>query len=144
MATGMRWVKEDPARWDEGKRRIVGDAPVGTFDRRFKELNVGDLVPGAWWHVEADGKIVGYGWLDVVWGEGEILLATSPDCRDQGAGTYILEHLTAEARARGLNYIYNVVRPSHPQREAVARWLEKRGFKASEDGSLLRAVTKPA
>lgn len=144
MVATMRWLKEDPARWDEGKARIVGDAPVGTFDRRFKELHVGDLVPGEWWRAEQNGKVVGYGWLDVVWGEGEILLATARDCRNQGAGTFILEHLTAEARARGLNYIYNVVRPSHPQREAVARWLEGRGFKASEDGSLLRAVTKPA
>jgi ribosomal protein S18 acetylase RimI-like enzyme len=144
MATALKWVKEDPARWDANKARIVGDAPVGTFDRRFKELKVGDLVPGTWWRAESGDKVVGFGWLDVVWGEGEILLATASDQRNHGAGTFILEHLTAEARARGLNYVYNVVRASHPQREAVARWLEKRGFKSSEDGSLLRAVTKPA
>ena len=37
-----------------------------------------------------------------------------------------LERLAGEARARGLNYLYNVVRPSHPEGDAVRRWAAER------------------
>ena len=77
-----------------------------------------------------------------MWGDAEILLATDPEHRGQGVGTFVLEHLEHEAKERGLNYVYNTVRPTHPDREAVTAWLEKRGFEPSEDGSLLRAVAR--
>lgn len=138
--TKLRWIRESPAIWDEGKERIVGAAPAGIFDRRYRELKKGTLVPGEWWRVEEGDPIVGYGWLDVVWGDAEILLATLPSVEGRGVGTFILEQLEKEARARGLNYLYNVVRPTHPRAREVSAWLEKRGFQASADGSLLREV----
>lgn len=138
----LTWIRESPAYWDADKARIVGEAPAGIFDTRLRALAAGQLVPGEWWRVERDGKVVGYGWLDVVWGDAEILLATAQDAERRGVGAFILEHLDAEARARGLGYLYNIVRPTHPRAADVARWLEKHGFCAAEDGRLLRAVRR--
>ncbi|MGE0485989.1 MAG: GNAT family N-acetyltransferase [Gammaproteobacteria bacterium] len=138
----LTWKHEQHPTWDDDKQRIIGAAPAGVFDRRYGELAAGAGLPGEWWRVEDDGDTVGYGWLDVVWGDAEILLATAPAARRHGVGSFILEQLATEAAARGLNYLYNVVRPSHPQRDAVRHWLEARGFRAASDGSLTRA-TRP-
>ena len=139
-AMSLSWIHESPARWDENKARIVGGAPAGIFDSRYREAKPGHLVPGEWWRVEDGGRVVGYGWLDLVWGDAEILLATDPEAQHRGVGTFILDHLEDEARSRGVSYLYNVVRPTHPQAAVVARWLEKVGFKVAEDGRLLRSV----
>ena len=94
--------------------------------------------------VEQDGAIVGYGWIDVVWGDAEILLATSPEAQRSGVGTFILDHLDEEARGMGLNYIYNMVRPTHPEAETVTAFLVKRGFESKPDGRLTRRVGRAA
>lgn len=135
----MKWIHEDQAYWNDDKQRIVGQAPEGVFDRRYGECRKGELMPGEWWRVEKDGKTIGFGWLDINWGDGEILLATDESERGRGVGTFILEKLAGEARSRGLNYVYNIVRPNHPDRAELTRWLQKRGFSGSEDGSLFRA-----
>lgn len=137
----MDWIKEGTTSWDDDKQRIVGDAPVGIFDRRYGELAKGNIVPGEWWRAEDDGKVVGYGWLDIVWGDAEILLATAPEARGRGVGSFILGQVENEARQHGVNYLYNVVRPTHPDATRVTAWFEKRGFKASGDGSLRCRVT---
>ena len=136
------WRKESTPRWDADKARIVGGAPVGVFDARYKELEVGSLVPGSWWRVEDGDATVGYGWLDVVWGDAEILVATDPSAQGQGVGTFILAHLEEEAASLGLNRLYNIVRPTHPDKAKVSAWLAKRGFLANEDGSLFRTVPR--
>lgn len=141
---GFSWVRENPARWDRDKARIVGGTEVGIFDGRYRKCTEGDLVPGEWWRVSLDGRTVGYGWLDVSWGDAEILLATDVEHRDRGVGTFVLDRLEHEARNRGLNYLYNVVQSTHPHKERVTAWLTKRGFVASEDGKLLRAVIRPS
>jgi ribosomal protein S18 acetylase RimI-like enzyme len=138
----LHWIREPAARWDSNKLRLVGEAETGIFDVRYRALNAGDLVPGDWFRVEDDGKVVGYGWLDVVWGDAEILLATDPTSRRKGIGTFILDQLEAEARARSLHYLYNVIRPTHPRGRDVAAFLEKRGFRSAEDGRLIRQVPK--
>ena len=140
----MKWIKEGTTSWDRDKKRIVGDAPVGVFDRRYADLAEGDIVPGEWWRVEDDGTVVGYGWLDIVWGDAEILLATAPDARGRGVGSFIIKELENEARRHGVNYLYNVVRTTHPDAAKVSAWLEKHGFKASEDGSLRLRVGSSA
>lgn len=140
----MRWIPESPAVWDVDKAAIVGAAPVGVFDSRYASARVGAIVPAEWWRVEDGGRVVGYGWLDVIWGDAEILLATHVEARRRGVGTFILGQLESEARARGLNYLYNVVRATHPDGEAVAEWLVRRGFTRSVDGRLLRAVVRRA
>jgi N-acetylglutamate synthase-like GNAT family acetyltransferase len=138
----LRWIHESPAHWDAGKARIVGGAPPGTFDSRYRTLPEGALVSDDWWRVEDEGQVVGYGWLDVVWGDAEILLAVAPDAHHRGVGEFILERLDGEARARGLRYLYNMVRPTHPRALEVSRWLEKHGFHPEEDGRLVRAVKR--
>ncbi len=138
----LSWVRERLPVWDADKARIVGGAPAGVFDTRYGELAEGAPVPGEWWRAEREGAAVGYGWLEVVWGDAEILLAAAPEARGQGVGSFVLQRLEEEAKARGLNYLYNVVRPTHPEGERVAAWLSERGFKASEDGRLLRSVVR--
>ncbi|GAB5541509.1 MAG: hypothetical protein SangKO_012690 [Sandaracinaceae bacterium] len=137
----MSWIHESPAEWDGDKARIVGGAPPGVFDPRYAEASEGSLVPGEWWRVERDGRTVGYGWLDVNWGDAEILLAVDASERERGVGSYILEQLAREARGRGLNYLYNVIRPGHPDADRLGEWLRARGFVSSSDGRLLRAAS---
>ena len=139
----LSWHKDLPV-WDSNKQRIVGNAPTGTLDGRYAEMREGATIPCNWFRVEDDGKIVGYGWVDVVWGDAEILLATDPAAQGHGIGTFILDHLEEEARHMGLNYIYNMVRPTHPDGEKVTAWLVKRGFEIKEDGRMLRHVGQAA
>ncbi len=136
----LEWTRERPAQWDADKARIVGAMTQGVFDRRFASCRDGEMMEGDWWRVEKDGTTVGYGWLDLVWGDAEILLATSPEVERQGVGSFILEKLELEAKQMGVNYLYNIVRSTHPSRDKVTAWFEKRGFVPSEDGSLLRVV----
>ncbi|MEM9379041.1 MAG: GNAT family N-acetyltransferase [Planctomycetota bacterium] len=136
----LTWIREPHASWDAHKQAIIGTAPAGTFDARFAGLESGDALPNEWWRVEEDGAIVGYGWLDTVWGDAEIVLVTAEAARGRGVGAFVLEHLEREAQAHGLNYLYNTVRPTHPERDDVTAWLVRRGFGPSTDGTLRRAV----
>jgi GNAT superfamily N-acetyltransferase len=134
----LEWIQETPPYWDGDKTAVVGGAREGIFE--MPAYSDGDLIAAEWWRVEEAGNLLGYGWMDHTWGDAEILLAVDGAARGRGVGTFILDRLEDEARARGLNYMFNVVRPTHPDREGVTRWLESRGFKASDDGLLRRQV----
>jgi ribosomal protein S18 acetylase RimI-like enzyme len=140
--SGLVWIHETDPRFCEDKARVLGGAPKGAFDSRLLTAPPGALLPGAWWRVERDGRVVGYGWLDASWGDAEILLAVDPMEQGAGVGSFILDHLEHEARAMGLRYLTNIVRPSHPDGQTVAAWLGRRGFRASDDGRLLRAAAR--
>lgn len=137
----LAWIHEDTPRWDAGKAEIVRGAPAGIFD--LPKASPGELAPGEWFRVEDDGKLAGYGWMDCTWGDAEILLAVAPNCRGRGVGAFILDQLEHEAAARGVNYLYNAVRPTHPDRVRVTEWLESNGFRPSGDGLLKRRVRRP-
>jgi len=132
----LRWVREEPPVWDDDKGRVVGGAPPGVFS--LGPFAPGEVVPGDWWHVERDGRVVGYGWMDHSWGDAEILLAVAPADQDAGVGTYILDRLEDEAARQGINYLYNVVPERHPDKDGLTRWLLRRGFVASHDDGLLK------
>ena len=136
--TALAWIHETPAVWDAGKRALVEEAPEGIFDTT--PFSPGELVPGEWWRVEDRGRVVGYGWMDCTWGDAEILLVVDPRERRRGIGTFILDGLEREARARGLNYLYNVVPMTHPDSGPVTAWLGKRRFAPREGGRLVRRV----
>ena len=138
----LRWTQESLPQWDRDKARVLGVAGPDVFEPSLLDRPEGTLLPSDWWHVESEGKIVAYGWMDVTWGDAEIGLAVDPEHRRQGIGTFILDHLEAEAAARGINYLYNVVKSSHPQQSEVSAWLKERRFSASEDGKLLRTVVR--
>ena len=53
-----------------------------------------------------------------------------------------IEVTAGEAAARGLRSVYNVVLPTHPDRDAVTKWLVGRGFTGDESGSTLRRSTR--
>lgn len=136
----FQWIHESPPAWDAGKARVIGAAPEGVFtvDRR-----AGAVLPGDWWRVEDAGETIGYGQMDNNWGDAEVLLAVDPARQKSGVGTFILDRLEEEASARGINYLYNVVPESHPDRDGLTRWLQRRGFTASkEDGLLRRSVRR--
>jgi ribosomal protein S18 acetylase RimI-like enzyme len=137
----LRWVHDDDPRWDDDRRRVFASVPEGVF--RGEARSPGEPLSSDWWRVERDGRVVGYGWLDDVWGDAEILLAVDAGEQGSGVGSFVMAHLEQEAAARGLNYVVNVVRESHPSREAVTAWLEGRGFAASEDGRLRKRVGTP-
>jgi GNAT superfamily N-acetyltransferase len=118
---------------------------MGTFAGDFRHLRDGTVAPGEWWRVEDEsGRVVAYGWMDVVWGDAEILLAVDPPARGHGVGTFVLERLQLEAARRGLHCLCNVVSPDHPRKVEVTRWLELRGYSATADGRLLRTVVRGA
>lgn len=134
----LRWDRESAPRWDAGKARIVGGAPQGVF--ALQSSSDGDMLPGDWWRVTRaeDGHVVGYGWMDHSWGDAEVLLAVEPGEQKSGVGTFILDRLEDEARARGINYMYNVVPAAHPDPQGLTRWLQRRGFAASKEDALLK------
>ncbi|MCP3981581.1 MAG: GNAT family N-acetyltransferase [bacterium] len=132
----LQWIHEQAPTWDETKQSIVGGAAEGIFD--LSKYSVGEMVPCEWWRVERDGHVLGYGWLDSVFGDAEVLLAVDSDGRKQGVGTFILDRLEEEASARGLNYMFNIVRPTHPDPAGVSAWLKQRGFEAGHDDQTLR------
>ena len=136
------WMHESPPHWDETKDAIIGGAPQGIFN--LTNYRVGDVIPGDWWRVEDDGSVVGYGWMDANWGDAEILLAVEPQTQKRGIGTFILDHLEREAAKRGLNYLYNVVTPAHPDRDGISKWLGGRGFARSHDDESLRRRVRPS
>lgn len=139
----LEWIRELPARWDGDKKRVIGEAPAGIFDARYRASAAGAPLSGEWWRVERGGEVVGYGWLDAVWGDAEILLAVAPASQGEGVGTFIVDRLADEAVQRGLNYIYNVVRSTHPEGESLTRWLRARGFEQQPDGRLTRRAEPP-
>lgn len=132
----LEWIHENPPHWDEVKDEIVGRAPEGIFD--LTNYRVGEVIPGDWWRVEDGGSVVGFGWMDANWGDAQILLAVRPGTEKRGVGTFILNQLEREAATRGLNYLYNVVATTHPDRDGTAKWLAKRGFEPSHDEESLR------
>jgi GNAT superfamily N-acetyltransferase len=139
---GFHWHEEIPPRWDHAKARIIGGAPPGVFD--FGHQTAGDVLAGQWWRAEGDDRrVVGYGWMDCNWGDGEILIAVDPEWQARGAGTFILERLRAEAAQRGVNYVYNIVPDRHPDGDRVEAWLKRHGFERHGEGRLLRARAAP-
>ncbi|HET6878317.1 MAG TPA: benzoate-CoA ligase family protein [Jatrophihabitans sp.] len=138
-AARLHWVREDTPRWDADKQRIFGPAELASVGVAAPEP--GAVVADEWWHVlDGDGAVVGYGWLDTEWGDAEITFVVDPAHRGQRIGEFIVGHLEDEAAARGLNYIYNEVPASHPDRAWMTRWLEAHGFSGSPDGTLRRRV----
>jgi N-acetylglutamate synthase-like GNAT family acetyltransferase len=135
---GLRWVREDDPRWDADRERVFATVPEGVF--RTTARRPGEQLESDWWRVERDGRAVGYGWLDDVWGDAEILVAVEEGARGSGAGAFALDHLEREAAARGLNYVVNVVRETHPQRTAVTAWFLGHGFTGADDGRLRKQV----
>jgi GNAT superfamily N-acetyltransferase len=136
-----KWIHENPARWDASKSSILGADREGALG--LQEYGEGDLIPGEWWRVEEDGRPVGYGWMDCTWGDAEILLAVDAGHRNRGVGAYILDRLESEAAGRGLNYLFNEVRETHPDPDSITRWLTARRFEASHDDRLLRRRVRP-
>lgn len=136
------WIHEEPPRWDADKERIIGGEPPGTFN--LGGVRTQEVVPGEWWRVEVDGVTAGYGWMDIVWGDGEMLLAVDRAHRGEGIGDFILEHLQVEAQQRGLRWLHNIVRRKHPQREFITEWLLGHGFERTGDEEVLRRRVPPA
>ena len=93
-----RWIHENPAYWDDAKADIVGAVDPGVFD--LGERAIGDVVPGEWWRLERDGKVVAYGWMDVNWGDAEILLAVAPGARGKLSLIHISEPTRQPATSR--------------------------------------------
>lgn len=133
----LDWSHEPSPTWDADKQRVIGSAPPGALDLSYAD---GAALPGDWWSARtADGVVVGYGWLDATWGgDAEILLAVDASAQRQGAGSFIIGRLEDEAASRGLNYVYNTVRDTHPQRDDLHDWLAVRGYRGSTSDTTLR------
>ena len=133
----LSWDHEDNPTWDTDKQRVIGGAPAGAFVLPFAE---GDPLPGEWWSARDGDQVVGYGRLDISWGgDAEVLLAVDPARQEQGVGSFVLAGLEREAAARGINYVYNVIR-EHERRDLVHDWLVVRGFRGAVDGDLRKRV----
>ena len=134
----LTWVEDHDPRWDADRERVFATVPEGVF--RAEARTSGERLSSDWWRVEDGGRVIGYGWLDDVWGDAEILLAVDEGARGTGAGAFALARLEGEAAARGLNYVVNVVRDTHPDQVAVAEWFLAHGFARTEDGAMWKRV----
>ncbi|HET8599132.1 MAG TPA: GNAT family N-acetyltransferase [Segeticoccus sp.] len=135
----LTWEREPRPVWDADKERIIGGAPEGALDVSYPD---GAELPGDWFVAAEDGKPVGYGWMDSTWGgDTEILLAVDTAQQGRGVGSFVMTHLEWEAAQRGINYVYNTVRETHPDRDQVHDWLLVRGYRGNErDASLRKRV----
>ncbi|MGH3497421.1 MAG: GNAT family N-acetyltransferase [Nocardioidaceae bacterium] len=133
----LRWTHEPSPTWDADKQRVIGSAPEGALDLSYDD---DASLPGDWWSASDEtGAVVGYGWLDATWGgDAEILLAVDATSQQRGVGSFVISQLEGEAAARGLNYVYNTVRASHPNRDDVHDWLAVRGYRGSSSDTTLR------
>jgi GNAT superfamily N-acetyltransferase len=136
----MQWVKEEPPRWDARKRDVFGADGPHVFG--LGSPREGDMLADEWWRVEDGRETVGYGRLDSLWGDAEILVAVAPERRRTGVGTFVMDHLESEAGQRGLNYLYNTVSDAHPDPERVTAWLYHQGFADPGTGDLRKRVSR--
>ena len=136
----MDWVRETPARWDKTKADVLGELSPELFG--LGRPTEGDALADEWWRVEDDGEVLGYGRLDDTWGDAEILMLVAPERRARGIGSFILSRLEAEAAARDVNYIYNVVPQRHPDPESVIDFLTAHGFEPTEIGELRKRIPR--
>lgn len=142
MSAGLGWVKEDAPRWDADKQRMFGPAELSSVG--IDAPAAGTALADEWFRVTDDaGTVVGYGWLDAQWGDAQITFLVDPARRGAGVGEHIVDQLEREAAERGLNYVYNVVPDSHPDRRWMEAWLKDRGF-VPGTGDLRRRVSGAA
>jgi GNAT superfamily N-acetyltransferase len=134
----LMWTKEDSPVWDADKQRLFGQVELAAVGLTAPAPGV--PVADEWWRVTDADEVVGYGWLDSEWGDARITLFVAPGQRGQGVGDFILGHLEAEAAARGLNYVYNIVPATHPDGPRITNWLSSRGFREASRGQLRRRV----
>ncbi|MEQ1565690.1 MAG: GNAT family N-acetyltransferase [Myxococcota bacterium] len=128
----LQWVTDgSPARWDDDKERVIR-APKAAVFPSLASVAPGSALAGDWWRVTDGGRTVGYAWMDVTWGDAEVLLAVDPSTQRHGVGTFALDRLDREAGRRGVRYLYNVVPAAHPEPAALASWLERRGFVSAD------------
>lgn len=140
----LEWVREQNPKWDADKQRLFGELAAGLFPE-LRASSLGTPLPGEWWRVVRGDETVAYGWMDITWGDAEMLVAVRSDQQRHGAGTYVIDRLDEEAAKRGVRYLYNVVPHAHPTPAALRGWLERRGFSESGEGGLLRRqVRAPA
>lgn len=138
----FRWIREQDPRWDEHKRAAFGAEGFGA--RAFGPPKPGDALGDQWWQVlDGDGaeeRVVGFGRLDSMWGDAEILVGVLPEHRRRGLGGWILRQLEREASAEGLNYLYNRVDPAQPDAEGVSAWLAASGFAEGIEGEWRKRI----
>jgi GNAT superfamily N-acetyltransferase len=137
MTATLIWKHEPAPVWDADKVRVLECAPPGVF-ASLRALPAGAPLAGSWGCVVRDGAPIAYGWMDITWGDAEVLLAVDDSARHQGVGTFVLDRLEEEARAAGLRYLYNVVPPEHTHPEGLTSWLLRRSFVRAGEGGLLR------
>jgi ribosomal protein S18 acetylase RimI-like enzyme len=135
-AQAWHWQHQEHPVWDEDKQRVVGGQAAGIFS--LSHAPGQDLADDWWAASDASGRIVAFGWMDVTWGEAEILLAVEPDARQAGLGSFVLDQLEHEAASRGLNYVCNVVAETHPDHDAICDWLGVRGYQGDAQSGVLR------
>lgn len=138
----LNWVREQTPRWDEHRREVFGADTPQVFG--LGTPAAGDILADEWWRVDDGDETVGYGRLDSQWGNAEVLIAVAPARRGTGIARFILQQLEAEARERGLNYLYNTVKAENPDQRGVAAWLTRQGFQDSGTGELRKQVPATA
>ena len=138
----LQWQRIERPTWTGDLERIVGSAEPGVFELAYRP---GENLPGDWWQASDDtgGGALGFGWMDVGWGEAEILLAVDPAERGRGVGSFVLGRLEQEAVRRGLNYVFNTVAATHPSHDEVHDWLGVRGYRGRDDDRALRKLVSP-
>jgi len=84
----LTWTKEDSPRWDPDKQRLFGPAELAAVG--LAPPGPGEPVADEWWRVNDGHDVVGYGWLDIEWGDARITFFVVPGERGRDVGHFIL------------------------------------------------------
>jgi ribosomal protein S18 acetylase RimI-like enzyme len=121
----MDWIQEQPALWDETKQNILG-ANKGAFD--IEHTQVGGELDGVWFKLIDNNEIIGYGWIDLAYGNPEISIAVDSHKRFSGYGNTILRNLEEKALALGFSEVECIVRRKNADAINAIKWFHRNGF----------------
>ena len=132
-------MKEDVPHWDADKQRLFDDAALRSVGMDPSRDGARSPTNGGGWSPTTARSSATAG-STASGGTRRSRSSSIPAHRGEGIGAFVLDRLEDEAHKRGLNYIYNVVPDTHPDRAWMTGWLEQHGLHESSQGDLRRQV----
>lgn len=120
------WIKEEEPVWDSDKEDIIDCAPQGSFNMGPKSNGT---ISGDWWKLVENKRVIGYGWISMISGDAELLIAVRKSEQHKGYGNIILENLEMEASKLKHNKVVAIIQSENINAVNIIYWLDRKGFR---------------